>query len=130
MSNRTASKSSQEVQLEILQVRLAVHGGKLWQLPFSYAGIVALSASLSQSETTYIGGSQLFTFLAFLGFIVLACMYGAYEGYSRTAKFMGTLEKDMGLRSSTAVGLTFHVVPYFALAFACIGAAIYASRLS
>nr|WP_321509387.1 hypothetical protein [uncultured Celeribacter sp.] len=118
MGTRLAATDAKIAQLELLQTRLIAHGSRLWQLPFSYAGIVAVSTSLYETTSTSLHGDYVFYALGVAGFIVLYCMYGAYEGYARTADFMRNLEQELGLIPSTTVKLGSHVFPYFLLGFA------------
>ncbi|SCZ73347.1 hypothetical protein SAMN04488118_1175 [Epibacterium ulvae] len=106
--------------MQILQDRLVAHGNRLWQLPFSYAGILAVSMGLAFGEDPISKASELFLALGVLGICVLFCMYGSYEGYARSATFMRDTEQSLGLNPSTAkVGWTNHVVPYFVIAILC-----------
>ena len=115
MDARVGIVEAKVAQLELLQARLIAHGSKLWQLPFSYTGIVAVSASLFETTTTSLQGYYVFYALGIGGLIVIYCMIGAYEGYSRTVTFMRTVETELGLQPS-ATNKPSHSVPYFLLA--------------
>ncbi len=102
-------------QLALLQTRLIAHGSKLWQLPFSYTGIVAVSVGLFEKSKIGVPVHYAFYALGVVGLIVIYCMAGAYEGYGRTAKFMRIVESDLGLQPSTNSKIS-HSLPYFLLA--------------
>lgn len=124
MNNNTENLSAKETQLEILQSRITTHGNKLWQLPFSYAGVVALSANLAGGGKSTIPAGQVFFALGIAGLVVIFCMYGAYEGYARTAVNMQKLENELGLTPTTRNYLS-HTLPYFLLAVLSVLATIY-----
>lgn len=112
---------AQSTQLEMLQSRLNIHGNKLWQLPFSYMGAILVVVSLVQEDGLAIEPEWIFRFAGFAGILVLWCMFGAYEGYSRTVRAINELEKDLGL-TEYAKNYPSHSLPYFALViFAMIG---------
>ncbi len=58
--------------------------------------------------------------MAVLGMILTWSLFGAYEGYSRTARNMSILEAELGLGSFTN-NHPSHSVPYFLLMLFGIG---------
>ena len=108
------SEAAKLKQLELLQTRLGIHGGRLWQLPFSYAGVVAISASLLKEGDLVIPYQNVFLALSMAGVIVAACMFGAYEAYRRTARNLRAAEAELSLVPYTHNSFG-HCVPYCVL---------------
>ncbi len=45
---------SKRVQYEILQSRIALHGGRMWQLPLTYLGMLAISLTVVNTENSNV----------------------------------------------------------------------------
>ncbi len=119
---------SKRIQLQQLQSRIGLHGTRLWQLPLTYLGGIALGLTAAGSEKFFLNWGMLFSLLTVLGFIFLYCLSGAYEGYKRTAKAMNEVESELGLTTWTKCH-HLHRVPYWLLMIfgivICLGAAAY-----
>jgi len=118
---------SRRVQLEILQNRIGLHGSRMWQLPLTYLGAIAISLTAASSDGVNLPIEVIFYLMAILGFIVTWCLRGAEEAYTRAANNMRELEKELRLQQYTrAKGL--HRYPYYALMvfgiLCCLAAAI------
>ena len=101
-------------QLNLLQTRIGLHGNRMWQLPLTYLGLFGLSFSKTSEKAIMLPFVAIYFGLFAFGFVLLICFYGAYEGYTRTAKNMVTLEEELGLNPSTAKPWS-HSWPYFGL---------------
>lgn len=101
------------VQYELLQSRVGLHGNRMWQLPLTYLGMIAISISVIKGDgQASIPISYVFMSLAVLGGILLWSLYGAYEGYSRTACNMKIIEAELKL-SNVTNNHPSHSMPYF-----------------
>lgn len=122
---------SKRVQLQQLQTRIGLHGARLWQLPLTYLGGIALGLTAAGSEKFFLNWGMLFFLLTLLGFIFVCCLSGAHEGYKRTAVAMNQVEKDLGLTAWTQCHRS-HTVPYWLLMIfgivICSGATIYSYK--
>lgn len=105
---------SKRAQMEVLQNRIVVHGSRMWQLPLTYLGALAIGLSAVTSKGVELSLSVVFFFMALLGLILLWCLHGAAESYTRSAKNMNELEADLGLEEYTNAK-TSHRYPYYAL---------------
>lgn len=103
-------------QLNLLQTRIGLHGNRMWQLPLTYLGLFGLSFSKTSEKAVMLPFVAIYLGLFAFGVVLLICLYGAYEGYTRTAKNMIKLEEELGLTPSTANPLS-HSFPYFGLLF-------------
>lgn len=116
---------SKRVQLETLQNRIGLHGSRMWQLPLTYLGAIALALTAYSSDTG-ISIRSLFNALSLLGVAFVFCFYGAHEGYRRTAQTMQNLEKALEIEQTTKAHWS-HTVPYFILLIIGIASCVYAS---
>lgn len=105
---------SLRTQLELLQTRIGVHGGRLWQLPLTYLGVLAVSFSQFDSQGSVFAPWFVFSSLAVFGALLLWCMYGAFEGYKRTVIDMNEVERKLGLKETTKNRVS-HYAPYFGI---------------
>ena len=121
-------RESQRVQLSFLQARTALHGTRLWQLPLTFLGLLALGVSGLSGEEVGSHVRAVFGVIAIFGGILLWCMYGAREGYHRAAGHMIRLEEELGLEPSTEIKQS-HSVPYFGLLIFGIMASVIAAAL-
>ncbi len=103
-------------QLNLLQTRIGLHGNRMWQLPLTYLGLFGLSFSKTSQKAIMLPFVAIYFGLFTLGVVLIICWYGAYEGYTRTAKNMIKLEEELGLNPSTANPWS-HSLPYFGLLF-------------
>ena len=103
-------------QYELLQSRINVHGTRMWQLPFSYLGILGVIISFIDSELKQANEIWVFVGLIILGLLLLWALIGAYRRYVQTAKNMNKLEESLGLQTYTVV-LSAHYYPYFLMIF-------------
>lgn len=101
-------------QIEILQARIGLHGSRMWQLPLTYLGAIAVF--LTTGSEVAAGDSSAIPFMALsvLGILLLWCLFGAYEGYKRTADHLMALEVELELKQCTRCPKS-HVLPYFTL---------------
>ena len=106
--------ASQRFQLEILQTRIGLHGSRMWQLPLTYLGAIALAVNAAANEKYEISLFLVFGFMTVLGCILLWCLYGAEEGYSRAIKNMNEIERLLGLEEYT-ISHPAHRLPYYGL---------------
>jgi hypothetical protein len=120
---------SLRVQLVEVHNRAKLHADRLWQLPFSYIGVVGISFSLveqkqSDSRPTF----WLFTFYALLGVLALLAMLGAIEAIARALAHMIRIEKELGLSPTTRIRPLYQFVPYVGMTVlglvACIAVCI------
>ena len=107
-------EDSKRVQLGILQTRIGLHGSRMWQMPLSYLGLVAVCLNALVSEKKVIPSFILFTPLTFLGMIMLWALYGAHRRYQETVNDANELETELGLRKYTRCD-SYHTYPYYAL---------------
>ena len=105
---------SYRTQLETLQTRIGLHGNRMWQLPLTYLATIALSLSAATSDNMNVPTEIVFSILTVLGIILTWCLYGAYEGYARTAKNMQDVEEKLGIGVFTR-SYRSHSYPYFLL---------------
>ncbi len=105
---------SKRAQLSLLQSRITVHASKLWQLPLTFLGLLALGVSGLPEQYSGLHAKVVFSAISIFGGILLWCMYGAFEGYGRAVMHMIKLEEELGLTVSTALKPA-HTLPYFAL---------------
>ena len=122
------ANEGKRTQLEFLQTRIGLHGTRMWQLPLTYMGLLTLASSITPNDSHIFPMWIIFVGLVSLGALLLWCMVGALEGYTRTARHMFRIETELGLLPSTKEN-TAHSIPYFAvIALGVIfsgGAAIY-----
>jgi hypothetical protein len=105
---------SRRIQLRVLQQRIGLHGTRMWQLPLTYLATIAGSVSLISQSNDMVPLKYLFIVLLILGVFLTGCLFGADEGYSRTAKNMNTIERLLGLEEFTR-NRKSHRWPYWAL---------------
>ena len=98
-------------QIDLLQNRIIAYANKLWQLPFSYMGIIAVSGGIASENGTF-DASELFVALGIVGIIVGYCMYGAKEGYARACNHLSRLENEFCGQATTEVK-SQQTLPYF-----------------
>jgi Flp pilus assembly protein TadB len=108
---------SRRTQLSFLQTRISLHGNRMWQLPLTYIGSLALAVSAVVSKDIPFPKWWIFSAIFLTGFVVLWCMYGAFEGYRRTADDMCRVENELDLKDTTRSNPS-HIVPYFLLIIA------------
>lgn len=122
---------SKRVQLLQLQERIGLHGSRMWQLPLTYLGGISLALTAAGSDKFQMNWGLLFALLALLGLIFLYCLFGAHEGYKRTATAMNEVEKFLGLTEWTKCHYS-HTAPYWIMMifgfFICFGASVYAFK--
>jgi len=120
--------ASRRVQFTTLQSRIALHGNRMWQLPLTYLATIVVTFSGAGKSDIGIPLTWIFIALAMLGLILTWCLYGAYEGYSRTANNMNELEEELGMGVYTRNYIS-DSMPYFLLMIfgiiTCLVAAIY-----
>ena len=117
---------SKRMQLEILQTRINLHGGRMWQLPLTYLGAIALALTAYSNIETDVSLKLVYIALVIIGMLILLCFYGALEGYRRTAKFMSEIENELEVKNATKLHWAQYV-PYLALLIFGIVGCIYAS---
>lgn len=105
---------SKRTQLEMLQTRLGLHGTRMWQLPLTYLGFIAICMTTLTTEEKVFPTSFLFILLAVLGVIMTWCLYGADRRYQQTAADARELEKELQLKTYTSCD-GYHTYPYYAL---------------
>ncbi len=105
---------AKRLQYEILQSRIALHGNRMWQLPLTYLGAIAVALSIGEEGSSEAFGGLWFLGLSAFGVILMWALYGAFEGYDRTAKNMNELESELGLSVYTKSHIA-HSLPYFLL---------------
>jgi hypothetical protein len=120
---------SLRVQLVEVHTRAKLHADRLWQLPFSYIGVVGISFSLmEQRQADNRPIFWLFTFYALLGILTLLAMLGAIEAIKRALAHMIRVEKALGLVPTTKIRPVYQFAPYVAMAvlglIACIAVCI------
>ncbi|XDA97163.1 hypothetical protein AB1M95_13715 [Sulfitobacter sp. LCG007] len=114
------------VQYEVLQNRIALHGSRLWQLPFTYVSFSAIAIPVALSNSSILPVKIFLYGLAVVGVLVTFCMTSAWRGYKRTGRNMNQVETKLGVGEYTRFG-AWHAVPYFLLngcvvfAIACLG---------
>lgn len=107
---------SLRIQLGVLQSRIEIHGNRMWQLPLTYLGALVVSISQVDSPKSMLKPWFIFFLLFILGTLLLWCMYGAFEGYQRTAGYMIQVEAELKLPPATAKRIS-HYLPYFGMLF-------------
>lgn len=113
-TTKEACRDNILTQYELLQSRVALHGNRMWQLPLTYLGTIAVTLSVTSSENPSVQSDHLFLMMSILGVFLTWALHGAYEGYSRTVKNMNKLEVELGLNEFTKNHLS-HSVPYFSV---------------
>jgi len=108
---------SLRVQLVEVHDRAKLHADRLWQLPFSYIGIIGISFSLvgqnkAESEPIF----WLFIFYVLLGVLAILAMLGAIEAITRALRHMIGIENDLGLEPTTRIRPVYQFAPYLAVA--------------
>ncbi len=117
MNNDADTKTITEtkrVQLGILQTRIALHGTRMWQLPLTYLGLIAISLNALKSESPVFPTHIVFFLLAILGIIMTWCLYGAHRRYQQTVDDANELEAELKLSTYTLCDI-YHTYPYYAL---------------
>ncbi|HEX5714657.1 MAG TPA: hypothetical protein VF179_00760 [Thermoanaerobaculia bacterium] len=114
MTEPSPQPESLRTQLEILQTRIGVHGGRLWQLPLTYLGVLVVSLSQFDRQDPVFAPWFVFSSLTIFGVLLLWCMYGAFEGYKRTVKDMNDVERKLALVETTKNRVS-HYAPYFGI---------------
>lgn len=116
------------VQLENLQNRIALHGARMWQLPLTYLGLIAITLNSASSDDSKYPIEIVFYVLAILGAIMSAALHGANKRYKQTVLDAIELENSLGLKPYTHCD-GWHSYPYYALMcfgiLCCVLAAIY-----
>ena len=110
-------RSSKNVQLEILMNRIILHGNRMWQLPLSYFGIIAISlnAIFTKDKSGALIPEYLITAsLAILGLLITLCLHGAAKRYKETVENSNELERELQLEEYTKWDC-FHTSPYYAV---------------
>jgi hypothetical protein len=119
---------SLRTQLGMLQIRIGVHGSRLWQLPLTYLGVLVVSLSQFDRQDPVFAPWFVFSSLAIFGVLLLWCMYGAFEGYSRTVRDMNDVERKLSLVETTKNRIS-HYAPYFGILILgiifTVGASVY-----
>jgi len=105
---------SRRVQLEILQVRVNLHGSRMWQLPLTYLATIAGAVSFISKNSEIVPINDLFYYLCVLGLVFLFCFVGAYEGYTRTIKNMNAVERSLRIGDFSRSPYS-HSLPYLSL---------------
>ncbi|TDF37159.1 hypothetical protein EYS14_13445 [Alteromonadaceae bacterium M269] len=116
------------VQLENLQSRIGLHGSRMWQLPLTYLGLIAITLNSLSSKEPSFPATIIFSLLGILGIIMMAALHGAYTRYAQTVRNAKKLESELELVPYTHYD-GWHIYPYYALMlfgiFCCSWAAIY-----
>lgn len=120
---------SLRVQLVEVHARAKLHADRLWQLPFSFIGVVGISFSLvEQGQADNRPIFWLFSLYALLGILVLFAMLGAIEAIMRALAQMIRIEKELGLVPTTRIRPVYQFAPYLAMAalglIACIAVCV------
>lgn len=105
---------SKRTQLEMLQNRIGLHGARMWQLPLTYLGFIAICMTTLTIEEKVFPTFLLFILLAVLGVIMTWCLYGADRRYRQTVKDAKKLEQELQLETYTSCD-GYHTYPYYAL---------------
>ena len=105
---------SKRVQLEILMTRIVLHGNRMWQLPLTYLGLIAISLSVMTEDKLLFSKSMITILLTVLGIIMTWCLYGAHRRYQETVDDANELETELQIRTYTKCD-SFHTFPYYAL---------------
>lgn len=121
-----ATRAALCVQYEVLQTRIGLHGGRLWQLPFTYVSFSAIATPVALGNADKVSLPLFFGSLSCVGFLVVLCMFSAWRGYRRTGRNMNEVETRLGIEAYTKFG-AWHAAPYFSLmAYVVVGFAILA----
>lgn len=105
---------SKRVQLEMLQVRIGLHGSRMWQLPLSYLGLAAITLnSLAEKEQVFPAWI-VFALLTVLGIIMTWALYGAHRRYQQTVDDVNELEAELHLKEYARCD-PYHTHPYYGL---------------
>ena len=119
---------SKRVQLEVLQMRIGLHGSRMWQLPLSYLGLAAISLNVLSTEKEVFPGWVIFALLFLLGLLMTWALYGAHRRYQQTVDDANELETELQLKTYTHCDF-YHTYPYYGLmlfgTFCCLGASVY-----
>ncbi len=101
-------------QYEVLQSRINLHGSRMWQLPFTYLGLIGLIISLTFGEDHSPLMNWVFLGLSAVGLVLLWAWFGAYYGYRRTVENMNELEEKLKMGNFTRCYVS-HFMPYLLL---------------
>lgn len=115
-----ADPESLRCQLSEVHDRAKLHAGRLWQLPFSYIGVVGLSLAIIEAESKTWLISWLFGLYTVFGVLVFLAMLGAFEGTKRALQHMIRIEQELGLVVTTKVRVVYQFLPHFSLAIATL----------
>jgi hypothetical protein len=105
---------SKRVQLEILQTRIGVHGLRMWQLPLSYLGLVAISLNALTTEQKVFPDFIVLAALSILGIIMTWALYGAHRRYQQTVDNANELEAELQIKKYAHCD-AYHTYPYYGL---------------
>lgn len=117
--------TSKRAQIGILQARIGLHGSRMWQLPLTYLGAIAIGLN---SELDGMGLGIVFYAMTVLGVILMWCLHGAVYSYTCAVENMAELEKDLSLRQYTTIKASLRYSYYTLLGFGiicCLALAIY-----
>ena len=117
-------KESLHLQLSEVHIRARMHAERLWQLPFSYVGVVGVSAALLKGGGGEQDLSPLFLLYIVFGILVSLAMISAFEGVLRALGHMIRIEGELGLVVTTEIKKIQILGPHLLLVVATLIASI------
>lgn len=110
-------------QMHLLQSRIEAYTARLWQLPFTYLGVFAVTVGFID-DGIGVRSAHIFWALSLVGVIVGLCMWGAADGYKRATRHLVQMENEIGYRVVTQFK-TIQTFPYFLLVLMVAAGSVY-----
>jgi len=110
MSEDKELYASLRTQLSELNGRIRAHMAAMWQMPFAYIGLVALSLSLADAHPRLL--RQASVALALVGIFALWAMAGWLEAAHRAVDHINMIEDGLALQRTAKKNPFMHAVPH------------------
>ena len=123
MSEDNELNASLRTQLTELNGRVRAHMAAMWQMPFAYVGLIALSLSLPDGHPRLL--RQAAVVLALVGVLAIWAMAGWLEAAHRAVEHINKVEDGLGLQRTAKKNPAMHAVPHLLV----VGLGIIASIL-
>ncbi|WP_156776972.1 hypothetical protein [Nitrococcus mobilis] len=115
---------SRRVQLKVLQSRIALHGARMWQLPLTYWGAIAIALTAASKNGGKLPLTIVFSVMAVIGVILVWALRGAEKGYTRAAINMNETEGYLEIPRYTRIKSSYRYPYYILIVFGVISCVI------
>jgi len=110
MTDDKELNSSLRTQLTELNARVRSHMAAMWQMPFAYIGLIALSLSLADGHPRLLRQAGLV--LALVGVFAIWAMAGWLEAAHRAVDNINHVEDGLALERTAKKKPFMHAVPH------------------